>query len=372
MKHLSIAASLFLLIATDALAKAPPAASAETQQLIERLGLVEDTLPSRERPGWQPPKHVAVTAYGDEALQARLMAEASLVAGDAEVFVFNGDSLDQLQRADVLLGVCSPQILAAAPNLKWLHSFSVGVERCTLSDEIADYEFILTNNQRGMGPDIAEHTIALMLAVARNFDFWIREQHSGRWSRGERRAVNVNGKTMLVLGLGGIGTEIARRAHGLGMRVIATRNSSREGPDFVEIVGLTDETLKLAAQANVVANALPLTKETQGLIDQAFFDALPPGAIYLSVGRGGTTDTDALVQALKSGHLGGAGLDVTDPEPLPDGHALWAMENVVITPHVSAQTDEARERVVAIGIENLRRYTLGEPLLSVVDFELGY
>lgn len=306
------------------------------------------------------------------ALLLAANAAAKAAAGDAEVYVFSMDQMDQLERADVILGVCSPEILAAAPNLKWLHSFSVGMERCAMSDTIADYDFVLTNNQRGMGPDIAEHTIAMMLAVARNFDFWSREQQSGRWSRGERQAINVNGKTMLVLGLGGIGTEIARRAHGLGMRVIATRNSSREGPDFVELVGLDNETLTLAAQANVVANALPLTKETQGMVGQAFFDALPPGAIYLSVGRGATTDTEAMVKALESGHLGGAGLDVTDPEPLPDGHVLWSMENVVITPHVSAQTDEVRLRAIAIGVENLRRYTQGEPLLSLVEIERGY
>ena len=372
MKQLCIAASLFLLVAADAVAKAPPPASTEAQRMVEQLGLVADTVPSRERDGWKAPEHVAVFPYGDEAMQAELLEAAQTVAPDAEVYFFQPDLLADLERADVILGVCSPEILAAAPKLRWLHSFSVGVERCTLSEEISKHEFIMTNNQRGMAPDMAEHAIAMMLALTRNLDFWMREQVSGRWSRGERQAVNVNGKTMLVLGLGGIGTEIARRAHALGMRVIATRNSSREGPDFVELVGLDDETLKLAEQAFVVANALPLTKETQGMVGEAFFKALPKGALYLSVGRGATTDTEALVKSLESGHLGGAALDVTDPEPLPDGHVLWGMENVIITPHVSAHTDEVRARAVTIGIENLRRYAAGEPLLSVVDIKLGY
>ena len=370
MKKPYLAASLLLLLAVNATARTP--VPTEAQRLIDELGLVEHSVPSREHPGWEPPKHVAIASMGSEAQQQQYLAAARAVAGDAEVYLVAPGDPGALERADVILGRCFPEVVAAAPNLKWLHSFSVGVERCTMSDEIEKHDFVLTNNQRGMGPDIAEHTITLMLAIAKNFDFWMREQVSGTWSRGERQAINVGGKTMLVLGLGGIGTEIARRAHALGMRVIATRNSSREGPDFVEFVGLTEETLKLAAQANVVANALPLTKDTQGFVGAEFFAALPPGAIYLSVGRGGTTDTEALVKALESGHLGGAGLDVTDPEPLPEAHPLWDMENVIITPHVSAQTDEVIARTLTISLENLRRYVHGEPLLSVVDFELGY
>jgi len=370
MNKLHLLASLLLFVAVGVAARTP--VPAEARKLIDELGLVEDTIPSRDRAGWTAPKHVAITGMGSETEQPQFLAALKAVAGDAEVYLVAPGDNAALERADVIMGRCFPEVLAAAPNLQWLHSFGVGVERCTMSDELANHQFIMTNNQRGMGPDIAEHSIALMLALARNFDFWMREQVKGSWSRGDRQGMNVSGKTLLVLGLGGIGTEIAKRAHGLGMRVIATRNSSREGPDYVEIVGLTDETLKLAAQANVVANALPLTKETQGFVDEAFFAALPPGAIYINVGRGGTTDTAALVKALQSGHLGGAGLDVTDPEPLPEGHPLWDMENVIITPHVSAQTDEVMGRMMAIGIENLRRYTLGEPLLSVVDFELGY
>ena len=116
---------------------------------------------------------------------------------------------------------------------------------------------------------------------------------------------------MLVLGLGGIGTQVARRANDLGMRVIGTRNSSRSGPEFVEYVGLSNEMVELAAQANVVVNALPLTDATRLAVNAEFLDNMPDGSYYVSVGRGGTTDTDALVEALRNGKLAGAGLDVT-------------------------------------------------------------
>jgi phosphoglycerate dehydrogenase-like enzyme len=182
----------------------------------------------------------------------------------------------------------------------------------------------------------------------------------------------LEGKTLLVVGLGGIGTEVAWRANGLGMRVIATRNSSREGPEYVDYVGLADELPKLAAEADVVVNALPLTPATTGLFDASFFRAVKPGAIFISVGRGESTDTDALVTALQSGQLFGAGLDVTDPEPLPATSTLWQMDNVIITPHVSAAGGNAWERVALITAENLRRYVAGEPLLNVVDMRAGY
>ena len=177
---------------------------------------------------------------------------------------------------------------------------------------------------------------------------------------------------MLILGLGSIGTEVARRADALGMRVLATRNSSREGPDYVEYVGLTDETLTLAEQADVVVNALPLTDSTKGFVDIDFFDTLKSSAIYISVGRGGTTDTDALLAALENKTISGAALDVTDPEPLPSSHPLWEQDNVIITPHISGVGGDSIEKRETLILENLRRYQAGETILNMVDVNLGY
>ena len=156
------------------------------------------------------------------------------------------------------------------------------------------------------------------------------------------------------------------------MRVIATRRSSREGPDFVDYVGLADELLELAAQADVIVNALPLTRETTGIFGREFFAATKPGAYFISIGRGKNTDTGELIAALKSGKLGGAGLDVTDPEPLTRGHELWTLANVIITPHIAYMTDRGFERNRLVITENLRRYINGERLLNVVDIDRGY
>jgi phosphoglycerate dehydrogenase-like enzyme len=156
------------------------------------------------------------------------------------------------------------------------------------------------------------------------------------------------------------------------MRVIATRASGRAGPDYVSYVGLPDELLKLAAEADFVVNTAPLTAATTGMFDAKFFAAVKPGAFFVNVGRGRSVVQTDLIAALRSGRLGGAGLDVTDPEPLPADSPLWQLPNVIITPHVSASSDLGAEARFAIAIENLRRYVAGERMLSVVDVAQGY
>ena len=183
---------------------------------------------------------------------------------------------------------------------------------------------------------------------------------------------SFEGKTVLVLGLGSIGREAAQRAHGLGMRVVATRNSRREGPDYVDYVGLSHEALALAAQADVVINALPLTPATQNLVDAEFFHAMPTDALFINVGRGGTVDTAALVSALENNTIGGAGLDVVNPEPLPKTSPLWGFKNVIITPHVAAMSNKSLQLTRLIAQENLRRYIVGDRLINFVNRENAY
>jgi phosphoglycerate dehydrogenase-like enzyme len=177
---------------------------------------------------------------------------------------------------------------------------------------------------------------------------------------------------VLVVGLGGIGTEVARRAHALGMKVIATRASGRTGPDYVSYVGLPDELLKLAREADFVVNCTPLTPQTTGIFNQEFFATLKPSAYFLNVGRGKSVVTADLITALKEHRIAGAGLDVVDPEPLPADSPLWHLPGVLITPHVSADTSVTAAQRTALLRENLRRYTAGEPMLAVVDVERGY
>ena len=351
----------------------PTAAAADaTAALIGRLGLEESATPVREIAGWTPPRRILVwnrapgllpalqaAAPGVELVPASSDAEAAKLAADV----------------DAAIGFCSEEVLSAGPRIRWVQVYWAGVEDCVAVPGLRERKVLLTNMQRVAGPVMAEHVVAMMFAFARGLQFYIPERMAARWTEevpAPGKMLTLDGKTVLVVGLGGIGTEVARRAHALGMRVIATRASGREGPEFVSYVGLPDELLKLAAEADFIVNTTPLTPATTGIFDAKFFAAAKPGAYFFNVGRGGSVVQQDLVAALKSGRLAGAGLDVTDPEPLPAGSPLWKLQNVIITPHVSADSDLGNEARFLVARENLRRYVAGERMLSVVDVAKGY
>ena len=355
-------------------------ASPAAQTVIEELNLTESTKPIAEHAGWNPKRVVVMLIPTLVSTSDNFETELQKAAGDVElVFDRSGSFVpapELLIGTDGVIGFCTPPMLKNADaRLLWVHNYSVGMEYCTGTSDTQLKDIVFTNNKRLSGPAIAEHTIAMLMALTHNLPAYQRAQDEGKWQRELSAGVTfgeLKGKTLLVVGLGGIGTEIAWRAHGLGMRVIAIRRSSHEGPDYVDYVGLTDELHSMAATADVIANALPLTPETTGVFDKAFFDAVKPGAIFLSVGRGKNTITGDLIAALESGKLFGAGLDVTDPEPLPAGNPLWHLPNVIITPHVSATGADANRRQKIIAVENLRRYVAGEPMFNVVDMSRGY
>jgi phosphoglycerate dehydrogenase-like enzyme len=356
----------------DAVGPADSAPAAGVADVIARLGLVESATPVRERAGWQRPKKILFSnldpsllpalqsvAPGVELVPAKDAAEAAKLAAGA----------------DAVLGFCTPELLAAGTKIRWIQVYWAGVERCVSMPALAERNILLTNMQRVAAPVMAEHVLAMMLAFSRGLDFYIVERSAARWTRDlppPAKLVTLEGKTVLVVGLGGIGTEVAKRAHALGMRVIATRASGRDGPPFVSYVGLPDELRKLAGEADFIVNTTPLTAATTGVFDAAFFAAAKRGAYFVNVGRGRSVVQSDLVDALKSGRLAGAGLDVTEPEPLPADHPLWKFPNVIITPHVSAESDVDQQVRFAILRENLRRYVAGEKMLSVVDVAKGY
>ena len=364
-----------LLFGTAVSAAGPDAATAT---LIQELGLKQSPQPIREAAYWQKPRRIVVVM---DARQRESRPDAvkwlEQVAGDAEFVVAPSrkEATNLLDGADVLLGYCTHETLNNGKQLRYILNYSAGVDSCMGSPLIQERDLLVTNMQRIYGPGIAEHTIGMMYMLTRKLHVFHDRQREQQWDRGavaRTQMWEVQGRTMLVVGLGGIGTQIARRANALGMRVIATRNSSRQGPDFVAYVGLSHELAELAGQADVVVNATPLTPATTGLFDRKIFTKMKPGAYFINVGRGKSVVTDDLIGALNAGHLGGAALDVQDPEPLPPGHPLWSARNIIITPHISAGSDAQMERFWLVVRENLRRYTHGERMLNVVDIKRGY
>ena len=288
-------------------------------------GLHEAERPVSESKGWHKPKVVVARDPGDAARRDALQAAAPGAKADIRRYD-NAAAASAAANADVIIGFCTPELLARAKRVQWIQMLSAGVERCVGIPAVGERGLLVTNMQRVAGPVMAEHVLAMMFALARDLPAYISAQGSGRWEREPRgaiRAVSLEGKTMLIAGLGGIGVEVAQRAHAIGMRVIATRASGREGPDFVSYVGLPDEMLKLLPEADVVVDTLPLTEQTRQTFDARSFAAMKSGAYFINVGRGGTVVTADLVNALKENHLGGAGLDVTDPGTIAAGSSRY-------------------------------------------------
>ena len=345
-------------------------AGSSIEQLIKETGIVAGEVALQDRPGWRKPRKIIVRDIrGMFAGVKELGTDVQLISVTSE-----DEALQHAGDADAIVGFCSERLVAAAPDVMWIQIFSAGAERCLAVERVAAGEIVLTNMQKMSSPVIAEHVTAMTLALARGIGRFSKAMRHGEWRRGADvtgAMQSVAGKTVLVLGLGGIGTESARRLAALGMRVVATRRSSRDGPAFVDYVGLANERNVLAGQADFIVNALPLTDETAGALDAEFFAAAKRGAHFINVGRGKTVVTSALAAALESGQLAGAALDVTDPEPLPAEHPLWQMSNVIITPHVAGRGGNFFRHGV-LAKENLRRFLAGEALLNEVNPERGY
>jgi len=375
MKNLARIAGLLLSgVAATALTNTALAADPNAAEVIKEMGLAESPTALRDSKGWKPPKKIVLTSMGPlEPLQAAAPGVQFVVVNGTEEMLAQVADADAIASGDNV--VCDERVLAAAKKLRWVAVYSAGVEECLGKPALQKPGVVVTNMRAIAGPVMAEHSIALMYALARSLQVSIGRQARGDgWGGGfaGSQPQSMNGKTLLVVGLGGIGLEVAERAHALGMKVIATRNSSREGPSYVSYVGLADELPTLISQADVVVSALPLVPATTHLFNAQMFARMKRSAFFINVGRGGSVVTDDLVAALNSGTIAGAGLDVTEPEPLPKDHALWKAKNIIITPHMSAQSDLGQGTRMLIFREQVRRFAQGDKLVSVVDFKKGY
>ncbi len=290
-----------------------------------------------------------------------------------------GSREDALEMAPRAHGVdarfVTPEFMDAAEQLVWVQSPSAGVDRYLAIDELREAEGLVLTNMRGVhAPTIAEHSFGMLLTLTRDLRHYAALQEQRDWDRSGSgvEPIALNGRTLCVVGLGNIGREFAKIGKGFGMRVVATRRSRAEPPEYVDEQGTADDLDRFLAESDVVAICLPLTDETRGLFGEDEFATMKPGSYIINIGRGPIVDTDALIAALRSGHLAGACLDVTDPEPLPSDHELWTLPNVFITPHVSSSSQLTRDAWKQTYLENIRRFSRGEELLNIVDKSAGY
>ena len=298
-------------------------------------------------------------------------AEAEVVHVDQE-----GAGDGDLADAQVLLRWWMPattlrRILAAAPRLRWLHTPSAGVDGL-LIPEVIEREIVLTNSAGAHAIPIAEFVLLCMLGHAKRARDLAALTPENAWQQGRTLHLDeLYEKTLLILGLGHIGQEIARRAAAFGMRVIGSRRRPAPLAGVERVVG-EDAWRALLPEADYLVIATPLTSATKGMLDAAALAQMRPGAYLINIARGEIIDTAALIAALEQGRLAGAALDVLPEEPLPPEHPLWRTPNVWITPHISSSSPRTSERAIAIFLENVRRDMAGQPLVNLVDQQAGY
>jgi phosphoglycerate dehydrogenase-like enzyme len=264
-------------------------------------------------------------------------------------------------------------LIPRAPKLRWLQQWGAGADWLLRYPEVARLDFVLTNASGVHAIPISEHILALLFAFARRIHKAVRAQEQRRWERSRDEPIfELAGKTMVLIGVGAIGERTAKASAALGMRVLGVRYDPSLGAEGVEVMYGPDQLLEILPQADFVVLTVPLTEGTRGMIGESELRAMKPTAHIVSIGRGGTIDEEALIRALQEGWIAGAGLDVFAVEPLPASSPLWGIENVIVTAHYAGLTPHYEERAMAIFVDNLRRYVAGEPLLNVVDKQLGY
>jgi phosphoglycerate dehydrogenase-like enzyme len=273
-------------------------------------------------------------------------------------------------RAEIMVGWNVPrEAVQRSKRLRWIHSTAAGVDQL-LYPEILERNILITTSS-GIHQPLVEHVFAMLLAFVRRLHIAVRNQQERKWDRARVAGGEVRGLTIGVLGLGSIGAEVAEKAAVFGMRVIGTKRTPAPVP-HVDRVYPPDALPDVLAQSDVIVIALPLTEETRGLLGASEFRMMKPEAIVINIGRGSIIQEAALVRALQERWIGGACLDVFEREPLPADSPLWAMENVILTPHVSGGWPGYLDAAVPLFCENLARYLRGAPLLNLVDRSRGY
>lgn len=332
--------------------------------LIASLLLTASLLPGQT-------KKIIALGFSGEEMQALQSATPK-----ARVLSVNmSNVLTEIVDADGFLGVITPEIFAAAKNLKWVGTKSAGVENILWvpgADAFRNSNVILTNNKEVQGIEIADHAFALLLYSSRRLFEYAADKSQENYSRTPFQGIELRGKTALIIGVGGIGTNIALRAWAFGMHVIGVDPEDKPIVAYIDRIVKPDQLDEVVPLADVVFISAPDTPKSHKMFGGKEFDMMKAHSYFVAVSRGGVYDMNGLVKALDSRRLAGAGVDVMDPEPLPKGHPLWKFDNVMITPHIAGRSDRDEDRMVGTIADNIRRFAEGMPMINVVDKQKGY
>lgn len=291
----------------------------------------------------------------------------------AELMVVKHDkvTLDMLQKAEIIFGWPELEQLIEAKSLRWLHLPSAGADDYTDREIYYNKEILLTNSSGVFGLPIAEHVFAMILSYNHNLQDYAYHKLEKRWHR-ISEARDFYGSTIGIIGLGDIGTEVAKRAKAWGARVLAVKRTQSKVPEYVDQLFTFEDMDIVFEQSDYIVLALPSTPKTLGMITEKYLRKMKSNSFLVNIGRGSVIDQEALIKALKEKWIGGAGLDVMVPEPLPKDSPLWELPNVIITPHASGGSPTNDQRRFDIFYRNLVLYIENKPLENMVDFKEGY
>jgi phosphoglycerate dehydrogenase-like enzyme len=306
----------------------------------------------------------------DEEMKAIYVASGE---GDIVVVSSNDEAAEHWPDTEVAMGMLPRDQFPLAKNLRWLHGTAAGADVLMYPEMVAS-DIRITGEKGQVGEHLADHAFGLLLTLTRQLKRATLEAPKSWPSRPSMRKVmfELSGLTMGIVGLGGTGRSVARRSRAFGMDVLAVDIEDVPPCDDVSQLWRMDRFHEMLGLCDVVTIGCPLSPQTRGLFDDAAFAAMKPDSYLVNVTRGPIVDEDAIVKALKSGHLGGAGLDVTPIEPLPEDHELWTFPNVMITPHTAGASQYRAGRNVERFVTNLKHYRDGSPLEGEVDKTKGY
>jgi phosphoglycerate dehydrogenase-like enzyme len=349
-----------------ALSAIPATTLANPEKDVEKLSEVQDKIP-----------RLPLKVYLSNGIEEKYRNYIKSLSNELTIVdrLENDELQNEIPDLDVWFGYISKDQFIQAKKLRWIQSPSAGVEPY-MFPELIDSHVLLTNAKGCYGPAIGEHAFGLLFSLTRQLANQTRNMAEGKWER-QGVMVEMKGKTMGIVGFGGIGSQVARRARSMDMKIIAVdivpKYKEQIGDMCDEIRLVQDGGLEwLMKNAEVVVSAAPHTKISEAMFDKRLFSLMKPGSYFINVSRGKLVKTNDLIEVLKSGHLAGAGLDVTDPEPLPADHELWKLPNVIITSHIAAQSQYSFNRMQSVFSENVNRFIKGFPLQNLVDKEAGF
>ena len=308
-------------------------------------------------------------------VEGELLQRLENIIGDEHTYVAPSSRealIEEGKDADIFYGYCSEDLFPHFPNIKWIQSSSAGMDR-HMYPALRESDVLLTNAAGLYGTHVADQAFALLLGLARGIHESVRNQDKHQWGGARTMPmIEIDGFKIGIVGMGGIGMQMAKRAKGFDMYVIGVDAYRTDKPDNVDELVSMDQLSNVMSQVDVVMIACPLTEETRGLINKDNLSVMQPTAFFINIARGPIVNVPDLIEILRADKIAAAGLDVTEVEPLSADSPLWDFNNVIISPHSAGGSQHRPRRITEFFLDNLERYLKGEELKNIVNKQLGF